>query len=79
MATLHGHKERVNCVRWISHRQAQRRKKQATAQVSDQASVQSSDQTEISELVSGAVDKNVIVWRKKDTKVLHHLSRLILC
>ena len=47
---LHGHRDRVNCVRWISWRSghAQSRYGKATPL----------------ELVSGAVDNDVIVWRQ---------------
>ena len=60
---LHGHKDRVNCVRWIFLRSghAQSGREKATPL----------------ELVSGSVDSDVIVWRQS-TKVDSHADE-VLC
>lgn len=47
---LHGHKERVNCVRWMTWRSEHAQSVYAKA-------------TPL-ELVSGSVDNDVIVWRQ---------------
>ena len=48
LTALHGHKERVNCVKWI------------TARKSGAASPQTL------ELLSGSVDKSVILWQRTE-------------
>ena len=65
MATLHGHKERVNCVKWISHRQTRGRKKQASGQtttlVSDQATapVPGQNAAQVSDQATALVSKRI--------------------
>ena len=60
VAMLHGHSDRANCVRWVSPRSGH-----AQYMWEHRAAV---------ELVSGSVDKNVIVWKKSDGDMVSQLE-----
>ena len=58
VAMLHGHCDRVNCVRWVTPR-------------SGHAQYTGDHRTAV-ELVSGSVDRSIIVWTKGEDEVVRH-------